>query len=61
MAGRPLTLVITTADLRPWKGRAKQFAVLRNKELTVLGTWPQVEAASVELVQELLPAEPGGG
>src|SRR2546427_4830853 len=35
---RPMTLVVTTADLRPWKGRARQFAILKSKRLSVLGT-----------------------
>lgn len=55
--GRKVTLVATAADLRPWKGQARQFAILREKKFAVLGTWPQVEAASSELVQELLPME----
>jgi len=54
IAAQPVTLVLTTADLRPWKERARQFAVLKNRHLTVLGNWEQVEAASTELVQELL-------
>src|SRR5439155_15053549 len=41
---RPVTLVVTAADLRPWKGRAKQFAVLKNRRLAVLGKWEQAEA-----------------
>jgi hypothetical protein len=52
--GRPVTLVITTADLYPWKGHARQFAVLRDHALVVLGAWAQLEGASAELVQELL-------
>jgi ABC-type transporter Mla maintaining outer membrane lipid asymmetry ATPase subunit MlaF len=52
--GRPLTLVATTADLRLWKGRARQFAILQNQRLTVLGGWGQLEAAQEELVRELL-------
>jgi ABC-type transporter Mla maintaining outer membrane lipid asymmetry ATPase subunit MlaF len=55
--GRKVTLVVSSADLRPWQGRAHQFAVLRDQHLAVLGTWPQVEAASSELVQELLAVE----
>jgi len=51
---RPLTLILTAADLRPWKGRARQFGVLREKKFVVLGTWDKVEAANRELVQELL-------
>jgi ABC-type transporter Mla maintaining outer membrane lipid asymmetry ATPase subunit MlaF len=54
MQGRPMTLVVTTADLRPWKGHARQFAILKNKRLSVLGTWEQLRAASRELLHELL-------
>ena len=54
LQGRPMTLVVTTANLRPWKGHARQFAILRNRRLVVLGTWAQLEAASEELVRELL-------
>ena len=57
MDSRKVTLVITAADLRPWKGRAWQFAILRDKRFSVLGTWPQLAAASSELVQELLTAD----
>jgi ABC-type transporter Mla maintaining outer membrane lipid asymmetry ATPase subunit MlaF len=54
---RPVTMAVSTADLRPWKAQARQFAILRNKRLAVLGTWAQLEAASEDLVRELLPAE----
>jgi len=57
MDGRKVTLVATAADLRPWKTRAHQFAILRNKTFSVLGTWSQLETSSSELVQELLPTE----
>ncbi len=52
--GRPVTLVVTTADFRPWKSHARQFAMLRNHGFVVLGAWGQLQAASEELVQELL-------
>jgi phospholipid/cholesterol/gamma-HCH transport system ATP-binding protein len=58
--GKPITMVATTADLRPWKNRAKQFAILREKRFTVLGTWQQLEAASTELLHELLLTETTG-
>ena len=45
LRGRPMTLVVTTDDLRPWRGCARQFAVLKNKRFVVLGSWDQVEAA----------------
>jgi ABC-type transporter Mla maintaining outer membrane lipid asymmetry ATPase subunit MlaF len=56
LEGRPLTLIVTAADLRPWKGRARQFAVLKNKRFSVLGDWSQLESVTDELVQELLTA-----
>jgi len=52
--GGPMTLVVTAADLRPWKNRARQFAVLKGNRFSVLGAWSQLEAVSDELVQELL-------
>ena len=54
LEGRPLTLVMTTADLRPWKGHARQFAALKNRKFTVLGSWSQLESVTDELVRELL-------
>jgi phospholipid/cholesterol/gamma-HCH transport system ATP-binding protein len=53
----PVTLVATTSDLRPWRTRAKQFALLKSGHLSVLGNWEQAEAVSAELLRELLPAE----
>lgn len=57
LGGKPLTLVVTTADLRPWKGRLHRFATLRNKRFAALGGWSEIEAASDELVRELLMTE----
>ena len=57
MQGKPVTLVVTASDLRPWKNQAKQFAILREKRFSVLGTWTQLEAASQELLHELLVTE----
>ncbi len=53
MEGKPVTLVVTTNDLKLWNGVARQFAVLKDKHLMVLGNWQQVESASDELVREL--------
>jgi ABC-type transporter Mla maintaining outer membrane lipid asymmetry ATPase subunit MlaF len=54
MHGQPVTLVVTTADFYPWKGHARQFAVLTDHGFVVLGTWEQLETSSEELVRELL-------
>jgi ABC-type transporter Mla maintaining outer membrane lipid asymmetry ATPase subunit MlaF len=51
---RPLTLVVTAADLRPWQGRARLFAVLRDKRLTTAGNWQQLEAENRHLLHDLL-------
>jgi ABC-type transporter Mla maintaining outer membrane lipid asymmetry ATPase subunit MlaF len=51
---RPVTLVVTSAELRPWKGRARQFALLSGRRLRVLGDWSQTVAAREELLREIL-------
>jgi ABC-type transporter Mla maintaining outer membrane lipid asymmetry ATPase subunit MlaF len=61
MNGRPVTLVVTADDLRPWQNRARHFAVLKNRRLVVLGGWDQLQAAGDEMVQELLAVAPPGG
>jgi len=48
-----MTLVVTAADLRLWRGRATQFAILKDKRLTVLGSWQQLEAAGQDLLHEV--------
>lgn len=54
LGGRPMTIVLTANDLRLWRGRAKQFAVLKDKRFVILGDWAKVETAADELVTELL-------
>lgn len=58
LEGRPVTLIATADDLRPWRTRAGQFAVLKNKRFNVLGGREQLETASQELLQELLAVGP---
>jgi ABC-type transporter Mla maintaining outer membrane lipid asymmetry ATPase subunit MlaF len=58
MGGRPTTLIVTAADLQPWKTRARQFAVLKDKRLTVLGSWEQLESANREILQEVYETTP---
>jgi len=53
LKGRPMTLVVTAADLRFWRGRASHFAILKEKRLTILGSWQQLEAASQDLLHEV--------
>ncbi len=42
--GRPVTLVVSAADLRPWRDRARQFALLKERRLTVVDAWEAAEA-----------------
>jgi ABC-type transporter Mla maintaining outer membrane lipid asymmetry ATPase subunit MlaF len=55
---QPTTLIVSTNDLRLWRGGARQFAILKEKRFVVLGNWEQVEAASDELVREMRTAAP---
>ena len=52
--GRPMTLVVTADDLRPWQNARRKFALLRDKKFIPLGTWSDVEAANHPIVKELL-------
>lgn len=54
MQGRPVTLVVTTADFRPWKDHGRQFALLRNRSFQVLGDWAQVVSVREDRVRDLL-------
>jgi ABC-type transporter Mla maintaining outer membrane lipid asymmetry ATPase subunit MlaF len=53
----PLTLVVTAADLRPWVAMGRQFAIVKNQQMAVLGERAQLETASKDLVGELLAPE----
>jgi ABC-type transporter Mla maintaining outer membrane lipid asymmetry ATPase subunit MlaF len=55
--GRPVTLVVTTANLRDWRGRARQFAMLEGRRFNVLGDWAAVERSNDPLVRELVAGE----
>jgi ABC-type transporter Mla maintaining outer membrane lipid asymmetry ATPase subunit MlaF len=61
MEGRPTTLVATADDLPVWRHRAGQFAVLKERRWTVLGSWEQLSACADEQVQELLAVGTPGG
>jgi phospholipid/cholesterol/gamma-HCH transport system ATP-binding protein len=54
--GRPMTLVVTAEDLRPWRGRARQFAVLKGRQFVVFGSRDELEQTTDPLVQEMLAA-----
>lgn len=52
--GKPLTLVVTGDDLRPWRNRARQFAILKNRQFISLGTRADLAGHAEPLLQELL-------
>jgi phospholipid/cholesterol/gamma-HCH transport system ATP-binding protein len=60
LGGKPLTLVVAVSDLRPWQGRARQFAVLSERRFIQLGSWEQVATVGDKLVREMLAPAPGG-
>jgi ABC-type transporter Mla maintaining outer membrane lipid asymmetry ATPase subunit MlaF len=57
--GQPLTLAVTTDDLRPWQNTQRKFALLRDKKFIPLGTWNTVATAADPVVKELLTAAAG--
>jgi len=52
--GRPLTLVVTSNDLRPWRGSARQFALLQDRSFVALGDRPSLDAQRQPVLNELL-------
>jgi ABC-type transporter Mla maintaining outer membrane lipid asymmetry ATPase subunit MlaF len=57
--GQPLTLAVTTDDLRPWQHPQRKFALLRDKKFIPLGTWNTVATAADPVVKELLTTAAG--
>ncbi len=49
-----MTLVVAADDLRPWRERARQFAILKNKEFVNVGTRATLSTQDESLFQELL-------
>lgn len=54
--GRPMTLVVTTEDLRPWRSENRKFALLRDKKFFPLGAWNDVASTNDPVVKELMAA-----
>lgn len=52
--GRPLTLVVTGNDFRPWRGSARQFALLQDRSFVPLGDRPALDAQRQPVLNELL-------
>jgi ABC-type transporter Mla maintaining outer membrane lipid asymmetry ATPase subunit MlaF len=53
LGGRPLTLAITTDDLRPWQNAPVKFARLHDKKFSPLGSWNDLETSNDPVVKEL--------
>jgi ABC-type transporter Mla maintaining outer membrane lipid asymmetry ATPase subunit MlaF len=55
--GKPVTIVATADDLRPWKNESRKFALLRDKKFIPLGNWNEVETSNYLVVKELLAVQ----
>jgi len=55
--GRPLTIIVTTDDLRPWQNERRKFALLRDKKFIPLGGWNEIETTTDPVVKELLAVQ----
>lgn len=51
---KPLTIVVTTDDFRPWPGPRLQFALLKDKTFVALGSWKQLVSSDEPLIRDLL-------
>jgi ABC-type transporter Mla maintaining outer membrane lipid asymmetry ATPase subunit MlaF len=57
--GQPLTVIVTTDDLRPWQHAQRKFALLRDRQFIPLGGWNEVESSADSVVKELLATAAG--
>lgn len=56
LGGKPLTIIATTDDFRPWHGIGPRFALLKEKNFVPIGSWDDVVSSNEPLVKELLAA-----
>lgn len=56
--GRPVTLAVTTDDLRPWRAHGRQFAFLDRGRWHELGGREELERSREPLLRELLAEAP---
>lgn len=57
---KPLTIIATTDDFRPWRGGERRFALLKEKSFVPIGAWNDVVSSNESLVKELLAAPTEG-
>jgi ABC-type transporter Mla maintaining outer membrane lipid asymmetry ATPase subunit MlaF len=55
--GKPMTLVVTADDLRPWQHEHRKFALLHEKKFISLGNWNEVETTNHSVIKELLAVQ----
>jgi phospholipid/cholesterol/gamma-HCH transport system ATP-binding protein len=58
MGGQPMTLVVTTEDVPPWKNAARRFALLRDQRFIPLGAWADLAGVNDPALRELMAAPP---
>lgn len=56
LSGRPLALVATADDLRPWQAHARQFALLQRRRWVALGGRNDLSASSDTVMLDFLSA-----
>jgi ABC-type transporter Mla maintaining outer membrane lipid asymmetry ATPase subunit MlaF len=56
LGGKPMTIIATTDDLRPWRGDNRRFALLKDKQFVPLGSWNDLVSSNDPVVKELLAA-----
>ncbi len=54
LRGQKLTIVATSDSLRPWRAAQRKYAVLDEKNFSVIGEWEDVAQANELRVKELL-------
>jgi len=54
--GKPLTIAVSTDDLRLWEHGQRRFALLHERKFMPLGSWNEVVAANEIVIKELLAA-----
>lgn len=55
--GKPVSLVVTCHDLRPWTEQARQFALLKRKQWLFVGGRAELACSGEPLLRELLAAD----
>ena len=57
--GRPVTLIATTDDLRPWRKPDRLFITLHDGSWQTIGPMPEVNNDTAPMLRELLSTETG--